>query len=479
LHSKKSLFIFRRDLRLEDNTGLISALSHGGYVIPCFILDEQLLNTNSVKRKNNNAIQFLIESLRDLDQQLKQKNSRLYLFFGKTHNIVRDLIGREDIDSVHFNEDYSVFSKRRDNGIYKICNENSVKCFRYSDSLLIDHPRSIMQPLNERPYTIFTPFFNRALKTSVLKPQKNTYRNYSSGSRSSLAEEIEDRKKEDVYYQILETHNSKMYFKGGRSECLKILKKIKKYQDYHHKKDCPAESATTGLSAHNKLGTCSIREIYHTIKENLGNDSTLIRQLYWRDFFTYVGYHHPHVFKQPFRLKYTKLNWRNDPEKFRLWCNGKTGFPIVDAGMRQLNVTGFMHNRVRLIVASFLTKDLHIDWRLGERYFAEKLVDYDPCVNNGNWQWAASTGCDAQPYFRIFNPWLQQKKFDPQCKYIKMFVPELMNIPPDLIHNLYKNRRIVGLNLDYPLPIVDHKSERIIAMRFYTFDKKLVNSRMA
>ena len=173
-----------------------------------------------------------------------------------------------------------------------------------------------------------------------------------------------------------------------------------------------------------------------------------------------------------FRLKYTKIKWRNDTETFKRWCSGKTGFPIVDAGMRQLNMTGFMHNRVRLIVASFLTKDLHLNWRLGERYFAEKLVDYDPCVNNGNWQWAASTGCDAQPYFRIFNPWIQQKKFDPQCKYIKKFVPELINVPAKLIHELHKNIRPVEQDLNYPLPIVNHSSESRIAMRLYAFSRK-------
>jgi deoxyribodipyrimidine photo-lyase len=165
------------------------------------------------------------------------------------------------------------------------------------------------------------------------------------------------------------------------------------------------------------------------------------------------------------------MECKNDPKKFRQWCSGKTGFPIVDAGMRQLNMTGFMHNRVRLIVASFLTKDLHIDWRLGERYFAEKLVDYDPCVNNGNWQWAASTGCDAQPYFRIFNPWLQQKKFDPQCKYIKKFVRELMNTPPELIHELYNDNRPLEQELNYPSPIVSHKYESRIALHLYAFDK--------
>ena len=469
---EKSLFIFRRDLRLEDNTGLISALSQAAeQVIPCFILDEQLLNTTPVKRKNSNAIQFIIESLKDLDQQLKQKNSRLHLFFGKTQNVIKELLGKENISAVHFNDDYTVFSKTRDDDIFNICRERNVKCFRYSDLLLINDPKSIMKPSDGKAYTVFTHFFNKAIEVSTLKPLKNNYNNYSSRSSYSLSKEIDDRKKEDVYQQILETYNTKIYARGGRSQCLKILKNIKKYQDYSREKDFPSEDATTGLSAHNKFGTCSIREIYYTIKENLGNDSPLLRQLYWRDFFTYIAYHFPYVFKQPFHLKYARIKWMNDIEKFKLWCNGKTGFPIVDAGMRQLNATGFMHNRVRLIVASFLTKDLHIDWRLGERYFAEKLVDYDPCVNNGNWQWAASTGCDAQPYFRIFNPWVQQKKFDPQCKYIKKFVPELLDMPPKLIHELHKNIRTLEQDLNYPLPMVDHKSETRIAMRLYASNR--------
>ena len=472
-NDEKSLFIFRRDLRLEDNTGLISALSQDAeQVIPCFILDEQLLKSTPAKQKNSNAIQFMMESLRDLDQQLKQENSRLHLFFGKTQNVIKELSGKENIGSVHFNNDYTVFSKTRDEGIFNICRERNVKCFRYSDLLLIDDPRSMMKHSDGKPYTVFTHFFNRAVEVSVLRPQQNAYKNNFTKSNNSLLEEIEERKKEDLYRQNVESYNSSIYSRGGRSRCLKILKNIKKYQDYPYKKDHPSEDETTGLSAHNKFGTCSIREIYYAIRENLGNDSPLLRQLYWRDFFTYIAYHFPHVFKQPFQLKYTKIKWRNDTETFKLWCSGKTGFPIVDAGMRQLNMTGFMHNRVRLIVASFLTKDLHLNWRLGERYFAEKLVDYDPCVNNGNWQWAASTGCDAQPYFRIFNPWIQQKKFDPQCKYIKKFVPELINVPAKLIHELHKNIRPVEQDLNYPLPIVNHSSESRIAMRLYAFSRK-------
>ncbi|MBW3021154.1 FAD-binding domain-containing protein, partial [Candidatus Woesearchaeota archaeon] len=200
-------------------------------------------------------------------------------------------------------------------------------------------------------------------------------------------------------------------------------------------------------------GTISIREIYSSFKENF--QEVLINEVYWRDFFTHIIYHFPNVLDGAFKNKYDKIKWDNDKKLFQKWCEGKTGFPIVDAGMRELNTTGYMHNRVRMIVASFLVKDLHINWQWGEKYFAQNLIDYDPAVNNGNWQWAASTGCDAQPYFRIFNPWSQQEKFDRDCEYIKKWVPELKDLTSYEIHNLYKNHNLKN----YPKPIVEHKEE--------------------
>lgn len=474
--NNKSLFIFRRDLRLEDNTGLLSALSQSRQVLPCFFLDKQLLKNTPIKHKNNNAIQFMIESLHDLDQQLKIKGTRLHLFFGKAHDIIKELISNESFDSVYFNDDYTLFSRKRDENIQTICKKRNVRLIRSTDLLLINDPKFITRPYDGRPYTIFTHFFNRAVEISVPKPRKNKYKNYSARSSHAILGELDDYRKEELYRQLIGVYNTRIYSSGGRGRCLKILSSIKKYQNYGQEKDYPAEEMTTGLSAHNKFGTCSIREIYHSIRENLGIKSPLLRQLFWRDFFTYIAYHYPHVFKQPYQLKYLGVRWSKDSEKFKRWANGKTGFPIVDAGMRQLNITGFMHNRVRLIVASFLTKDLHLDWRLGERYFAEKLVDYDPCVNNGNWQWSASTGCDPQPYFRIFNPWLQQKKFDPYCKYIKEFVPELRNLSPQLIHELYQNDRQLEQSKNYPSPMVDHKSESKNSIHFYNLIRNNKNN---
>jgi deoxyribodipyrimidine photo-lyase len=235
---------------------------------------------------------------------------------------------------------------------------------------------------------------------------------------------------------------------------LVILKKMSGFHDYGRQRDFPGVNGTTGLSAHVKFGTISAREFYHAVSDSLGQEHILINQLYWRDFFTQIGYHYPKVLGAAFQDKYARVAWSIDPADFTAWSEGRTGFPIVDAGMRELNATGFMHNRSRMITASFLVKDLHIDWRMGERYFAQKLVDYDPLVNNGNWQWAASTGCDAQPYFRIFNPWLQQVKFDPAAVYIKKWIPELRNFPAEAIHALGKHPSV---SLDgYPRPMVDH-----------------------
>jgi deoxyribodipyrimidine photo-lyase len=317
--------------------------------------------------KNENAIQFMIESLNDLDRQLGDKGSKLYLFHGKPQKVIEKLIDDKKIDSGHFNKDYTIFSRKRNATLASICSENNVKCFEYSDLLLINEPELVTNLPDSKPYVVFAHFFNRAVELPVSKPRINNYKNYYS---RSIHYELKEKETKGVYNSILPNPNSEIYAHGGRTASLKILRDIYKFKDYLRVKDYPAKERTTGLSAHNKFGTCSIREIYYRIKEEFGNNNPLLRQLYWRDFFTYIAYHYHHIFRQPFQLK--------------IRCNGKTGFPIVDAGMRQLNTTGFMHNRVRLIVASFLTKDLHIDWKWGERYFAEKLVDYDPCVNNGN-----------------------------------------------------------------------------------------------
>ena len=320
---------------------------------------------------------------------------------------------------------------------------------------MLNTPESI-KTQGGTPYGVFTAFYNRSVKEPVAKPVLFKKDNFYH-KPITIKHDSKD------LASMMPKANKNIAVHGGRTECSNIIKHLSEQKNYLKTGDFPAID-TSRLSAHLKFGTYSVREIYHAIQEALGPSHTLIKQLYWRDFFTHVAYHSPFVFGGAYHEQYNKLPWKNDQKLFELWCEGKTGFPIVDAGMRELNATGFMHNRVRMIVASFLIKDLHINWLWGEKYFAQQLVDYDPCVNNGNWQWSASTGCDAQPYFRIFNPWLQQKKFDPDCIYIKQWVPELKNSSADIIHNLFKPKTSIA---NYPKPIVDHAKESALSKEIY------------
>ena len=442
---KKALFIFRRDLRIDDNTGLIKAHDNSELVLTCFIIDPRQIEKNEYRSEN--AIQFMTESLLDLQEQIDLKGGRLFFFSGKAHNVVEMLIESQKIDAVYLNRDYTIFSIERDKEIRKVCKDQGIPYFEYCDSLL-NEPEDVLKK-DGTPYTIFTPFYKNSIIRSVSNPLNNNYSNYYIG---------DDKKgNSSQLIKLSEKKNKFIHLSGGRKNFLEILGNMNSFKRYEFERDIPSKNSTTNLSAHLKFGTGSIREVFNAIKKNLDFEHPLIRQLYWRDFYTHIAFHFPHVFGSSFKRKYDMINWMNNEDLFKSWSMGETGFPIVDAGMRQLNKTGFMHNRVRMITASFLTKDLHIDWRWGEKYFARKLVDYDPSVNNGNWQWASSTGCDAQPYFRIFNPWLQQKKYDPDSVYIKKWIPELKETPSKVINNLFKFDKIEGKI--YPKPIVNHEKE--------------------
>lgn len=439
----KVLFIFRRDLRIDDNTGLIEALHSSHTVLPCFIFDPRLLEDGKYSK---NALQFMLGSIKDLEAQLNALGGRLYLFSGLPHEVTAKLIGEENIDAVIVNHDYTPFSVHRDGAISAVCAEHGSEFHQFHDATL-QVPGSV-KTQQGKMYQVFTQFFRAASKLQVEVPvpvKKGAFFNSDVSGALEIIPEFDH-------------NNQELFVHGGRSNALEVLSDLSGFMDYDRLRNIPSRMGTTGLSAHNRFGTVSIREVYHSFMDELGPDHTLISELYWRDFFIQLAAGHPRVFGHAFREKFDGLQWDNDPVRFQAWCEGSTGFPIVDAGMRQLATTGYMHNRVRMIVASFLVKDLHIDWRWGERYFARKLVDYDPCVNNGNWQWAASTGADATPYFRIFNPWLQQQKFDPECEYIKKWVPELRNMSSQDIHALEKH--IPPQGMGYPPVIVDHKAEK-------------------
>ena len=444
-----SLFVFRRDLRLEDNTGLIFALKNSERVIPAFIFTPEQIERNPYR--SDHCLKFMIESLQDLDGQLKRKSSQLYFFKGEPEEIVILCITKLKIEALIVNRDYTPYSRERDERLEKACKARSVSFFSFDDALL--HPPEDTLKSNGKPYVVFTPYFRNASKLGVMPPEQNRAANY-------FQESIPFAKK------ILPMPQVKNGLKGGRSEALSILNRLQSFSHYEQCRDFPAEACSTHLSPYLKFTVCSPREVYEAICRQLSKHHELVRALYWRDFFTTIAFFFPHVFKGSFHPQFDRLKWSTDMLAFQRWCEGTTGFPIVDAGMREMNETGFMHNRVRMIAASFLIKDLHMDWRWGEKYFAQTLVDYDPAVNNGNWQWTASTGCDAQPYFRIFNPWTQQKKFDPACNYIKKWIPELHELSPKIIHG-WQDEKNQAQCPAYPAPITDHEKAAKEALSAY------------
>ncbi|MBM17944.1 MAG: deoxyribodipyrimidine photolyase [Epsilonproteobacteria bacterium] len=451
MEHKVAVHIFRRDLRLQDNTALLHALNNAQTVVPCFIFDKRQVSKNEYK--SNNAIQFMITSLKELNKELQDKDSQLYIFYGTAEKIIPKIIKETEATLLTFNKDYTPFALKRDEEITKLCKEHEIECSIHEDALL-NKPEDVVKSDGD-PYTVFTPYMKNARKSKrVSAPEVNKFRSY-------YQKKITSAESTSLFTEILKEKNKDIKVQGGREEGLKLLRRATTLDEYQTLRDFPAKDYTTHLSAHHKFGTISVRESYHKLKD--ANIKGLINELYWRDFFTNITYHFPHVIGKAFREKYNAINWSYSKNNFEKWCKGETGFPIVDAGMRELNTTGYMHNRIRMITASFLVKDLHIDWRWGEKYFAQQLVDYDPAVNNGNWQWAASTGCDAQPYFRIFNPWSQQKKFDEDCEYIKTWIPELQKYTPKEIHNLFKKQ---PENMKYPKPMVDHSvvSKEALAM---------------
>lgn len=433
---KTSIFVFRRDLRLFDNTGLIKALEESEKVIPLFVLDPAQRNHDYF---SNNAFEFMINSLKELKKELKDKGSDLLVLEGPVLEILKDLKELTDFDALFLNKDYTPFSKKRDSFIEKFCEEKKVEFHEFHD-YLINEPGKVLNSQGE-PYKVFSAFHREAMKIDVKKPKNNNFNNYFCPNLKQV--ELDS---------FIKQKNPELFVKGGRKEALLLLSDLKKKEDYSSNRNYVFRDATSKLSAHLKFGTISAREAYWFVNDSFFFGHQLCAQFYWRDFFTHVAYFFPEVFGSAFKEKFNKIKWWGSHKDFEAWKQGKTGFPLVDAGMNQLNKTGWMHGRARMLVGSFLVKNLGVDWRLGEKYFAQKLVDYDPCVNNGNWQWVASTGCDSQPYFRVFNPEIQQQKFDPDCVYIKKWVPALKNFDSKEIHK-FLSRKLEK----YPEPITNYK----------------------
>lgn len=424
---KISIFWFRRDLRLKDNHGLYQALESGKKVLPIFIFDEDILDL--LENKSDKRVDFIVQALQTLNSFLKSKNKGIKIFKGKPLEIYKKLTENYEIEAVYSNEDYEPYAIKRDQEIANFLASKNIAFHQFKDQVIF-HKDEIVKA-DKKPYTVYTPYS----KLWLNEFQKVDLQGFKSEKKLDNLLEIpfEELKIEDIGFQ-----KTDLTFEIPEAD-LHIIK------TYEETRNFPAVKGTTQLGVHLRFGTISLRKLAKIAKEN---NLTFLKELIWREFFMQILYHFPKVVNHSFKSKYDAIPWENNPEFLEKWKAGKTGFPIVDAGMRELNATGSMHNRVRMITASFLIKHLLTDWRIGEAYFAEKLMDYDLSANNGNWQWCASSGCDAAPYFRIFNPDEQQKKFDPDFKYIKKWIPEF------------------GTKY-YPKPIVEHKKAREKVLKVY------------
>ena len=426
-----SLCWLRRDLRLHDNAALYHALKSGQSVLPVFIFDKNILD--QLEDRADRRVEFLVQEVNRLHDELKKMGSTIIVRYGKPLDVWRELTGQYEIEEVFTNHDYEVYAKDRDRDVGNLLAEGGIGFHTYKDQTIFERDEVLSG--SNTPYTVFTPYsknWHGKLNEFYLKsyPTEDYFDNFhkAKGSKERVPT-LADMDFEPVGEQF-----------PDRTVSDKLL------DHYNKTRDFPAQDGTSELSMHLRFGTISIRDLARQARD--ADDKTFLNELCWRDFYFQVLDHFPHVEKESFRREYDNIPWRNNEDEFEKWCRGETGYPIVDAGMRQLNTIGWMHNRVRMITASFLCKHLLIDWRWGEAYFGKKLRDYDLSANNGGWQWAAGSGTDAAPYFRVFNPTLQAEKFDPKGEYIRHWVPEFDT-------------------MDYPQPIVDHKMARQRALDAY------------
>ena len=435
----KSLFIFRRDYRIIDNKGLIEACKNSDEILCVFIFTPEQIKSNEFF--SDASFQFLIESLKELDEEIKKKlESNLYIIYDNNVKALKKIKKDFDFDVIYFNEDYTPYAKKRDKEIENYCKKENVEVIKVEDYLLA--PMGTFLKKDNTYYGVYGAF--RKLTKGYKVDKVDDYKCI----KSKFVKINSPKKLED--FNTFYVKNDNLLIKGGRSNALKVLENVDAFSGYETHRDI-LDYNTTHLSAYIKFGCVSIREVYHAFKDKYGENFGIIGQLYWREFYFYILNYNPRLLDDGISLKekYDKIKWKNNPKFIEAWKQGKTGYPAVDAAMRQLNTEGYQHNRGRLITSAILIKILHCDWRIGEKYFAQKLVDYDPAVNNGNWQWSSGSGADSQPYLRIFNPWTQSKKFDLNCVYIKKWIPELKDVPNKEIHEWdmhYHKYKDIGYN---------------------------------
>ena len=413
----------RRDIRLTDNTALQQALKSENKTAVLFIFDTNILDELD---KDDARVTFIHQQLTKLDKELREMNSGLVVKTGEPLKIWQELISDYEIGEVHFNRDYEPYATERDEQVKQLLQKNNIAVQSHKDQVIFELHEVLKS--DGTPYTVFTPYKNKWLEH--FDPQQL---------------KVEEKLKTDSFAAVESSLTTLEEIGFQKSSIAVEDYDLSVVANYSETRNFPAIHGTSYLSVHLRFGTVSIRQI---VQQVYNQSPDFLSELVWREFFMQILFHFPRVVNENFRAKYNGIPWRNDEKEFERWCNGETGYPIVDAGMRELNKTGYMHNRVRMITASFLCKHLLIDWRWGEAYFAKKLLDFELSSNNGNWQWAAGTGCDAAPYFRVFNPTEQVKKFDKEMRYIKKWVPEFQE-------------------LTYSAPMVDHKMARNRALETY------------
>jgi deoxyribodipyrimidine photo-lyase len=424
-----TIFWFRRDLRLDDNIGMFEALYKQKNVLPIFIFDSEIL---SKLKKDDARVTFIHSNLQAMRKTLQKKyNSSIAIYHGSPLTIFKKLIKEYTIRSVYTNHDYEPYATKRDHEIETLLKTQNIEFKTYKDHIIFEKDEILKK--DNTPYKVYTPYMKRWKEK--YRAQSITIVNTKSFFKNLIkSTSLPNLSLEDIGF----TASTQLVPKQQTNSTI--------IQHYENTRNFPAKDSTSRLGPHLRFGTISIRKVVKKVAEE--QNEIFLQELIWREFFTQILWHYPYTATKSFKSKYDRILWRNNEEEFNAWCNGKTGYPLVDAGMQQLNQTGFMHNRVRMVVGSFLCKHLLIDWRWGEAYFAEKLQDYDMASNIGNWQWVAGCGVDAAPYFRIFNPTTQIQKFDKDLSYIKKWVPELQE-------------------LTYPLPIVDHKIARDRCLETY------------
>mmetsp|Transcript_9873 Transcript_9873/g.22786 ORF Transcript_9873/g.22786 Transcript_9873/m.22786 type:complete len:453 (+) Transcript_9873:2490-3848(+) len=433
-NEKLTLFWFRRDLRLVDNHGLYRSLNTTSAVLPVFIFDAHILDR--LEDRKDGRVQFIYEQIQLLKATLEELGSTLLVCYGPPVEVYQQLIRDLSIKAVYTNHDYEPYAKQRDQAVVACLTARGIAFYSFKDQVVFEK-EEVMKD-DDTPYTVFTPYMKK------WKAQFSAKQVTAFGSSTLICHCIQTSPLRLLSLPSMGFQPHQVAFPSKTID----LTQIKKYDQ---QRDIPAVLGTSRLSMHFRFGTVSIR---HAVDIARAHNEIWLNELIWREFYMMILWHFPHVVTRSFKPIYDKVAWRNDEKHFQAWCAGQTGYPIVDAGMRELNATGYMHNRLRMITASFLTKHLLIDWRWGEAYFAKKLLDFELASNNGGWQWASGSGCDAAPYFRIFNPYLQTKKFDPTLAYIRAWVPELDDTT-------------------YPSPIIVHNTAREYALMAY---KKALSS---